>query len=64
MNLCCDQRLKDDNILSAYSIQSASPIHALKRTVYEDQVQVKDPLNSISMQQVVTTYQLFVATLT
>ena len=46
--------LKDDNVLSEYSVQSGSTIHALRKTVSEDQVQITDPLDSISMQQVVT----------
>ena len=33
------------------SVQCGSTIHALKKTVSEDQVQVKDPLDSISIQQ-------------
>ena len=40
--------------LSAYSVQSGSTIHALKKTVSEDQLQVKDPLDSVSIQQEVT----------
>ena len=54
MKLYCGQRLTDDKALSEYSVQSGSTIHALKKTVSEDQVQVKDQLDSISIQQVVT----------
>ena len=51
MKLYWSQRLKDDKVLSKYSMQSGSTIHALKKTVSENQVQVKDPLDSISIQQ-------------
>ena len=51
MKLYCGQRLKDDKGLNKYSVQSGSTIHALKKTVSEDQVQVRDPLDSVSMQQ-------------
>ena len=51
MKLYCGQRLKDDKVLSKYSVQSGSTIHALKKTVSEDQVQVKDPLDSVSIHQ-------------
>ena len=45
------QTLKDDKVLGEYSVQSGSLIQALKK---EDQVQITDPPDSISMQQVVT----------
>ena len=51
MKLYYGQRLKDDKVLSKYSVQSDTTIHALKKTVSEDQVQVKDPLDSVSIQQ-------------
>ena len=51
MKLYCGQRLTDDKVFSKYSAQSGSTIHTLKKTVSEDQVQVKDPLDSISIQQ-------------
>ena len=36
MKLYCSQRLKDDKVLSEYSVQSGSAIHTLKKTVSED----------------------------
>ena len=38
MKLYCSQTLKDDKVLSKYSVQSGSTTQALKKTVSEDQV--------------------------
>ena len=51
--MCCEQTLKDGKVLSEYSVQSGSTIQALKKTVSEDQVHITDPLDNVSMQQVV-----------
>ena len=52
--VCCEQTFKDDNVLGEYSVQSGSHIQALEKSVPEDQVQVTNPLDSISMQRSVT----------